>query len=186
MKYRIREKSLMWHLLKAKKPLQNIGMSIAFLLIFTAMSAAAADDLQTYEMQHGQAQVEEDVKTAEKVAENGDLTPETAAEWTSLGEFKITAYCSCETCCGVWAENRPNGIVYTASGAVAEAGKTIAVDTDVIPYGTEVKIGDSIYIAQDTGGAIKGNKIDVYCDTHEEALKHGVKYTEVFVKAGEL
>lgn len=185
MKYRIREKSLMWHLLRVKKPLQVIGMTIAFLLIFTAMSAAAADDLQVYEMQHGQAQVEEDVKVAEKVAENGDLTPETAAEWTSLGEFKITAYCSCETCCGVWANNRPNGIVYTASGAVAEAGKTIAVDTDVIPYGTEVKIGGHTYIAQDCGGAIKGNKIDVYMASHEQALQFGVKYAEVFVKGEE-
>ena len=94
-KYRVREKSLMWHLLRAKKPLQIIGMSIAFLLIFTAMSATAADDLQTYELQRGQAQSEEDVKPAEKVAVNGDMTPETAAEWTSLGEFKLTAYCPC-------------------------------------------------------------------------------------------
>lgn len=185
-KYRVREKSLMWHLLRAKKPLQIIGMSIAFLLIFTAMSATAADDLQTYELQRGQAQSEEDVKPAEKVAVNGDMTPETAAEWTSLGEFKLTAYCPCSTCCGVWAENRPNGIVYTASGAVAEAGKTIAVDPDVIPYGTEVKIDGHTYIAEDTGGAIKGNKIDVYFDKHEEALKHGVKYAEVFVKEGDL
>lgn len=187
-KYRVREKSLMWHLLRAKKPLQIIGMSIAFLLIFTAMSAAAADDLQVYELQHDNAQSEEDVKQAEKVAVNGDLTPETAAEeeWTSLGEFKITAYCPCEKCCGIWASNRPNGIVYTASGEKAEAGKTIAVDTSVIPYGTEVKIGDHTYIAQDTGCAIKGNKIDIYFDSHEEALKHGVKYAEVFVKEGDL
>ena len=77
-KYRVREKSLLWHLLRAKKPLQIIGMSIAFLLIFTAMSAAAADDLQTYELQRGQAQSEEDVKLAEKVAENGTQKPETA------------------------------------------------------------------------------------------------------------
>lgn len=185
--YRVREKSLMWHLLRAKKPLQIIGMSIAFLLIFTAMSAAAADDLQTYELQRGQVQSEEDVKPAGKVAVNGDLTPETAVEeWTSLGEFKLTAYCPCSKCCGVWAENRPNGIVYTANGAVAEGGKTIAVDTDVIPYGTEVQIDGHTYIAQDTGGAIKGNKIDVYCETHEQALRFGVKYAEVFVKEGEL
>ena len=29
-----------------------------------------------------------------------------------LGSFRITAYCSCEKCCGEWAKNRPNGIVY--------------------------------------------------------------------------
>lgn len=185
-KYRVREGSLAWHVLKAKKPLQIIGMSIAILAIFAGMSAAAADDLETYKLAYANAQIEEDVKSAEKAAETGDFEPETADEWTSLGEFKITAYCPCETCCGVWANNRPDGIVYTASGEKAEAGKTIAVDPDVIPYGTEVKIGDHTYIAQDTGGAIKGSKIDVYYDDHDAALKHGVKYAEVMVKAGGL
>ena len=37
-------------------------------------------------------------------------------------EYEATAYCSCEKCCGTWAENRPDGIVYTASGAVAQEG----------------------------------------------------------------
>lgn len=185
-KYRVREKSLAWHIVRAKKPLQIIGMSIAILAIFAGMSAAAADDLEAYKLAYANAPIEEDVKPTEKVAETGAQRPETADEWTSLGEFRITAYCSCETCCGVWANNRPDGIVYTASGAKAEAGKTIAVDPKVIPYGTEVKIGGHTYIAQDTGGAIKGNKIDVYYDDHDAALKHGVKYAEVMVKAGEV
>ena len=185
-KYRVREKSLAWYVLKFSKPLQIIGMSIALLAIFAGMSAAAADDLESYELAYANVQIEEDVKPTEKVAETGAQRPETADEWTSLGEFRITAYCPCETCCGVWASNRPDGIVYTASGAKAEAGKTIAVDPDVIPYGTEVKIGSHTYIAQDTGGAIKGSKIDVYYDDHSAALKHGVKYAEVIVKAGEL
>ena len=184
-KYRIREKSIAWHIIRAKKPLQIIGMSIAILAMFTAFSAAAADDLEVYKLSYADAQIEEDVKPVEKAAETGTQKPETASEWTSLGEFKITAYCPCETCCGIWASNRPNGIVYTASGAKAEAGKTIAVDPDVIPYGTEVKIGGHTYIAQDTGGAIKDSKIDVYYDSHEDALAHGVKYAEVMVKAGD-
>ena len=183
-KYRVREKSLAWYVLKFKKPLQIIGMSIALLAIFAGMSAAAADDLEAYKLAYANAPIEEDVKPAEKVAETGTQKPETA--WISLGEFKLTAYCPCEKCCGVWANNRPDGIVYTASGEKAEAGKTIAVDPDVIPYGTEVKIGGHTYIAQDTGGAIKGNKIDVYYAEHSAALKHGVKYVEVMVKAGEL
>lgn len=106
-------------------------------------------------------------------------------ELTSLGEFKISYYCSCPTCTGEWATNRPideegNERVKTASGAVAEAGKTIAVDPDVIPYGTEVIINGHTYTAQDCGGAIKGNRIDIYCDSHEEALKNGLDYYEVF------
>ena len=110
-------------------------------------------------------------------------------EFVSLGEFKITAYCSCHKCCGKWAEDRPldadgNEIVYTASGAVAEAGKTIAVDTDVIPFGTEVVINGCEYIAQDTGSAVKGNVVDIYFDDHQQALKWGCQYLEIYVKEG--
>lgn len=108
-------------------------------------------------------------------------------EIVSLGEYKITYYCACEQCCGVWAKNRPQdesgqAIVKTASGAVAEAGRTIAVDPDVIPYGTEVIINGHTYTAEDCGGAIQGNRIDIYCDSHEAALQGGVKYCEVFME----
>ena len=108
-------------------------------------------------------------------------------EQVSLGEYKITHYCSCPTCCGVWAENRPvdeNGqeIVLTASGARAEAGKTIAVDPDVIPLGTTVIIEGQEYVAQDTGGAIQGKRIDIYCGSHEEALQLGVITAEVYME----
>lgn len=104
-----------------------------------------------------------------------------------LGEYKITHYCACEKCCGEWALNRPldeNGepIVITASGAVAEAGKTIAVDPDVIPLGSTVIIDGEEYIAQDVGGAIKGNRIDIYCSTHEEALQKGVGHYNVYLE----
>ncbi len=107
--------------------------------------------------------------------------------WTSLGTFRITAYCPCEECCGYWATVRPkdkngNPIVYTSTGAVAKAGTTIAVDPNIIPHGTKVKINDKVYIAQDTGSAIKGASIDVYTDDHQKALEHGVQKAEVFIE----
>ena len=92
-----------------------------------------------------------------------------------------TAYCSCRECCGVYAENRPNGIVYTASGAVAKANHTIAVDTSVIPFGTQVRYGDTVYTAEDTGSAIIGNRIDIYYDSHEDALEWGRRTIEIEV-----
>lgn len=112
--------------------------------------------------------------------------PEPALE--SLGEYKITHYCSCPQCCGVWAENRPvdesgQEIVLTASGAIAEAGKTIAVDPAVIPLGSTVIIDGQEYIAQDTGNAIQGNRIDIYCSSHQEALELGVITAEVWREA---
>ena len=94
---------------------------------------------------------------------------------TNLGEFKLTAYCPCSKCNGKWA----GGI--TSTGVTAQAGRTIAVDPKVIPYGSHVVINGHEYVAEDCGGAIKNKRIDVYFDTHQEALDFGVKYTEVFM-----
>lgn len=107
----------------------------------------------------------------------------------SLGEFKLTAYCSCEKCCGKWALNRPkdeNGkdIVYGSTGTILVAGTSIATDPSVIPYGSQVEINGHIYTAHDTGGAIQGNRIDVYFDNHQDALNFGVQYAEVFLIGG--
>lgn len=112
---------------------------------------------------------------------------EPSEQWTSLGTFRLTAYCPCEECCGYWATVRPkdkqgNPIIYTSSGAVAKAGTTIAVDPDIIPYGSKIKINDKIYIAQDSGSAITGKSIDIYTTNHNVALEHGVKEAEVFIK----
>lgn len=105
-----------------------------------------------------------------------------ANEPVSLGEFKMTAYCSCEKCCGIWAYNRPNGIVYGAIGEELKEGYSIAVDPSVIPYRSEVIINGKTYKAQDCGGAIKGNRIDVYFENHDDALEFGVQYADVLVK----
>ena len=106
-------------------------------------------------------------------------------ELERLGEFTLTAYCSCEKCCGEWALNRPtdengNEIVTTASGATAKANHTVAADTSVLPFGTKIKIDGVEYEVQDRGGKIKNKRIDVYFSDHESALKFGKKKAEVF------
>lgn len=93
-----------------------------------------------------------------------------------LGKFKITHYCACKKCCG------PNAQGITASGKKVEEGKTIAVDPKVIKLGSKVHIeGYEDMEAQDTGSAIKGNIIDIYIANHNEALKLGVKYKDVYL-----
>lgn len=116
--------------------------------------------------------------------EDGDTNQ--AIKPVSLGEFKLTAYCSCYKCCGKWSLNRPkdengNDIVYGSIGERLIEGYSIAVDPTVIPYGSEVIINGHTYKAQDCGGAIKGNRIDVYHESHQTALNFGVQYAEVFI-----
>ena len=132
-----------------------------------------------------QAQTDAELQTTPAETTESTLQPLPEPQPQSMGEFKLTAYCSCAKCCGKWAERRPideqgDAIVYTASGTIAEAGRTIAVDPSVIPYGTAVVIDGHTYIAEDCGGAIKGNRIDVYFDSHADALEWGVQTIEVF------
>ena len=63
-----------------------------------------------------------------------------------------------------------------------KSGYSIAVDPSVIPYGTEVVINGVTCRADDCGGAIKGNRIDVYFNDHKEALEFGVQYANVFME----
>jgi 3D (Asp-Asp-Asp) domain-containing protein len=136
--------------------------------------------------------IELDNEKIEKIKEDDEITIETendkdgdtnqAVKPVSLGNFKLTAYCSCSLCCGKWANNRPNGVVYGAIGEELTEGYSIAVDPTVIPYRTEVVINGHTYKAQDCGGAIKGNRIDVYFENHNDALVFGVQYAEVYVK----
>lgn len=93
-----------------------------------------------------------------------------------MGEHKLTFYCACEVCCGAYS----NG--YTATGTFATEGRTIAVDKNKIPLGSKVFInGYGWFIAEDVGGAIKGNKIDIFKATHQSCLNEGVKYANVYV-----
>lgn len=106
---------------------------------------------------------------------------EAEPEWI---EAVATAYCSCEKCCGEWAKNRPDGIVYTASGAVAEEGVTIAADWDVLPPGTTVFIdGLGERVVQDRGAAVKGKAVDVYFQDHDEALLFGRQTVRLYIVA---
>lgn len=97
---------------------------------------------------------------------------ELEGEWISLGQFKITYYGpDCFGCSGV-----------TASGTVPTLNRTIATDPDVIPLGSEVMINGIVYIAEDTGGAIKGNVIDLFVESEAVSYELGIYYTEIYIK----
>lgn len=101
-----------------------------------------------------------------------------------LEDVTITHYDVCSKCCG-----KTDGI--TASGAHATPYSTVAVDPSVIPLGAVLLVdyGDGAglrrYRAEDTGGAIKGNRIDLYVSSHAEALQLGRRTATVYWVAQE-
>lgn len=85
----------------------------------------------------------------------------------------VSAYCSCSKCCGGYS----NGI--TAMGTTARANHTVAASSNYA-FGTQIEIqGMGIYTVEDRGGAITGNKIDVYFNSHSEALAFGRKQLQI-------
>ena len=83
------------------------------------------------------------------------------------GRFELTAYCYGSR---------------TATGTTPTANRTIAVDPRVIPYGTKVEIeGYGTYIAEDCGGAVKGNIIDIYIPGYSNCIKFGRRHANVYI-----
>lgn len=88
--------------------------------------------------------------------------------WRNLGQFTITYY---------WPGEDRYGAL-TSTGIQATEGVTVAVDPAIIPYGSKIKINGKVYIAQDCGGVIKGNKIDVFV----ESPKMQKYTTEIYIE----
>ena len=97
----------------------------------------------------------------------------------NLGEFVLTAYCPCFECCGKFEEDPWYGI--TASGTKATENHTVAVDPEVIPLGSILYINGVRYVAEDVGGAIEGNHVDIFFNDHQKALEFGVQQADVFI-----
>ncbi|MBC6679559.1 peptidoglycan DD-metalloendopeptidase family protein [Mogibacterium sp. BX12] len=92
-----------------------------------------------------------------------------------LGIFELTAYCACRKCTG-------DGDGITATGTKAESYKTVAVDPNEIPLGSKLYIeGIGTVRAEDTGGAIKGKRIDLFIGSHQEALSFGRQKHRVYL-----
>lgn len=93
-----------------------------------------------------------------------------------LGRFKLSWYSPKEL-----GKEKPEQL-HTSTGKIPKEGRTIAVDPKLIPYGSIVYIQDyGLYVAEDCGGAIKGNKIDVFTASYNKALSMGHKVAQVWL-----
>lgn len=110
--------------------------------------------------------------------ENEKIETALLSQATRLDNVTVTHYDVCLECCG-----KTDGI--TASGVRATPGVTVAVDPDVIPLGADVLVdyGDGeihYYRADDVGGSVNGNHIDLCVESHEKANMLGVKTATVY------
>lgn len=136
------------------------------------------DDIEILREQLSSEVIKEPVDKIVQVQTKSVITSRSSYSRTSgisgqSGVYKVTAYCACMQCCG-----KTNGI--TASGAKATANHTIAAPS-TFAFGTKVVINGVTYTVEDRGGAIQGNRIDIYMNSHAEALAWGVRYVEVEV-----
>ncbi len=147
---------------------------VASMLIIACINNAYADDIEVVQEVAGPCTVDMNYMINMNTYEIDQVDQASSIVQPEYIEFIATAYCSCSKCCGVWANNRPNGIVYGSTGRELIEQYSIAVDPNVIPYGSYVETDTGMkYRADDCGGAIKGNHIDIYFVDHEKALEWG-------------
>ena len=103
--------------------------------------------------------------TNDSSSSSGDSS--SSSQGTYLGKFTITGYCNCSQCGG-------QGL--TASGTVPTAGRTVAMNG--IPFGTKLLINGVVYTVEDRG--VPYGHVDVYYDTHSQALGNGRYYADVY------
>lgn len=150
-------------------------MQKALCLIF-ALGLSVLASMEGYEKGYAEGKATRNTKTVIEyvdVESTPTVEPVAESETVYLGTYTVTAYCPCEKCCG-----KTDGI--TASGTKATAGRTIAADTSILPFGTELYINGQKYIVEDRGGGVRGNHIDIFFDSHADALEFGKRQMEIY------
>lgn len=147
------------------------------MVIVAGEASVALENTEETALADTDAKSTEDVNESATVSEEnteGNVHDQVLNGLQSLGVFRTTGYCPCYQCSEGWGRS-------TSTGAIAKSGHTIAVDPRVIPYGTRLMINGVVYTAEDRGGGVKGNHIDIFFDNHAQTRQHGSRNLEVFL-----
>lgn len=107
------------------------------------------------------------------------LILEQSSQWQTV-RMRVTAYCPCRKCCGEHSDGHTACLHKIRSGdAFVAADKRYCFGTEMIITG--YNDGEPVKVL-DRGGAISGDRLDVFFHSHEEALEWGVKYLDVRVR----
>lgn len=159
----------------SKKILSQVGLFSSFsnanILMFNQVLKEQQLSLKEQQLSLKEQQLslekQQDKLKKEEKEQEAKKQEEVKKAWTH--EFHVTAYCGCYSCSEGYGTQ-------TSTGVTAEAGRTIAVDPDVVPYGSKVQINGHTYVAEDCGGAINGYEIDIYMDEHSSTDRFGSQY----------
>ena len=141
-------------------------MLLSLLLCFTMMTKAELIAEKAIQIMPYHAQSSAETEETDEPKEIPVATSNTRL-W---GVATVTHYCNCSICCGKWAGGG------TASGTTPTAGRTVAAD---LPFGTRLLVNGHEYIVEDRG--VSGLWVDIYCDSHGEAMSRGMYQTEVYI-----
>lgn len=150
-----------------KKSLNIIGFSLGLVVLLTGCSNQNLAPSENPSENIVNVEAVTDIQTVEE--------KDNATDESIRVICKLSAYCK---------ENYPHicndgDSSRTATGTTPTVGRTVAVDPSVFPYGSELTSKGHTYIAEDCGGDVKGNHIDILFATHEEALNFGIQFAEV-------
>ena len=142
---------------KSKKVISAVlGIIIAFSMVLKSKALETNSDLQ-------------DLRPSTKI-ERQVKAKTINIKSTRCKSMKVnaTAYC---------------GDTITSTGTVPVEGTTIAVDPKVIPYGTRVYIPEfnKVFIAEDCGSAIKGNRIDIFLNDYDRCMEWGIRSITIYI-----
>lgn len=154
--------------------LQNIYPEATAEPIPTPVVEAAEETTSDYTENEDESVDYTDVNTetpVEQEVPQEECTEDTSSNGEYLGTYTLTAYCGCEACNGGNA-----GI--TAMGVEPSEGWTVACNS--LPLGTQISINGNTYEVQDTGNMDDGT-IDIFMNSHDEALNFGVQSADVYV-----
>lgn len=145
---------------------------LSSLLVFMTMGCVIKNSVIRRNVYYNEASIEVEMAQVVDATANEQVIEEIQEEnleekeektITYLGNFFLTCYCPCEVCSEGWGHK-------TATGAYATEFRTVAVDPSVIPYGTHLLINGIEFIAEDCGGAIGDNRIDIFREHHKDCF----------------
>ena len=132
--------------------------------------AAQAEALEACDDAKEAAEAEAAAKAKEAAEAEAAARERALASAEYLGTFTLTAYCNCAACNG--SAGNP-----TASGVMPTSGHTVAMGG--VDFGTKLLINGTVYTVEDRGTPY--GHVDIFFDTHEEALDFGMGSADVYL-----